>query len=190
MFNSITYILYVNDTECWLVDCGDVEQILKKEWIVKGVLLTHSHFDHIYGLEKLLAAFPNVMLYTNVMGLAGLENPKLNMSRFYDDIEDVSIVQKDNIVIVNEGESVRLFDGINAEVIETPGHDQSCLSFIVGNYLFTGDSYIPGIKVVTNFPKSNDSDAICSLNRLKEFEQKGLVVCPGHDIVGIRNLQK
>lgn len=37
-------------------------------------------------------------------------------------------------------------------VIETPGHCPSCLTYYTDNYIFTGDSYIPNVKVVTKLP--------------------------------------
>ena len=33
------------------------------------------------------------------------------------------------------------------------------LCYTIGSWLFTGDSYIPGLKVVTTFPKSNRIEA-------------------------------
>ena len=77
IFNSITYILPTgNEKDCWLVDCGDVEKVIEKGWNVKGVLLTHAHCDHIYGLNKLMEAFPEALVYTNAEGKEGLMNPR------------------------------------------------------------------------------------------------------------------
>ena len=55
LFQSNTYILSIGESiGVWLVDMGDIRPILK--WMsdngkkdVIGVLLTHTHFDHIYG---------------------------------------------------------------------------------------------------------------------------------------------
>ncbi len=68
IFNSITWILsYLGCNQVWLVDCGDVEPIIdivgNRE--VGGVLLTHAHFDHIYGLPELLRRYHCCKYYTN-----------------------------------------------------------------------------------------------------------------------------
>lgn len=72
-----------------------------------------------------------------------------------------------------------MFDGVTAKVYETPGHNGSCLTYEVNEFLFTGDSYIPGIKVVTNLPGGNKELAAQSLKRILELAY-GKVLCPGH----------
>jgi glyoxylase-like metal-dependent hydrolase (beta-lactamase superfamily II) len=63
----------------------------------------------------------------------------------------------------------------------SPGHDRGCLTYRVGEYLFTGDSYIPGVKVIMNFPQSNKQDAEISLERIFEIKGKyNVIICPGH----------
>jgi len=60
VFSSRTYVLSREDCfDVWLVDCGDVER-LPEDVRVAGVLLTHAHFDHIYGLNRLVERFPEV----------------------------------------------------------------------------------------------------------------------------------
>ena len=49
----------------------------------------------------------------------------------------------------------------------------------MGEYLFTGDSYISGIKVVTNLPGGNKELAAQSLEKILELA-KGKILCPGH----------
>lgn len=76
IYNSITYILPVgNQRNCWLVDCGDVEKVIEQGWNIKGVLLTHVHFDHIYGINNLLEVFPDARIYTNAEGEKGYKIP-------------------------------------------------------------------------------------------------------------------
>jgi len=68
MYNSISYVLLEHGTkECWIIDVGDFFQIksLFDGYNLKGVLLTHVHYDHIYGLNELQADYPDVPIYTN-----------------------------------------------------------------------------------------------------------------------------
>lgn len=181
IFNSITYILPVgNQKDCWLVDCGDVEKIIAQGWNIRGVLLTHAHTDHIYGINKLLQAFPSALIYTNAEGEKGLQNPKWNFSRYHDDIEDFIISSPQNVRVIEKEGTLQIDDDLTVEVLFTPGHEPSCLSFIIGNNLFTGDAYIPGTKTVVTFPRSNKQLAIESENKLKLMEQEGYTILSGH----------
>ena len=65
----------------------------------------------------------------------------------------------DRIRIVADGDEIVLSDELKAKVIATPGHHPSCLTYIIDNAIFTGDSYIPDVKVVTNLPKGNKKQA-------------------------------
>ena len=76
VFNSRTYILTKEDCEkVWLVDCGDTDRVLEMigEKSVEGVLLTHAHTDHIYGLEALMKRFPEVKYTQMPLGLRRLK---------------------------------------------------------------------------------------------------------------------
>lgn len=180
IFSSITYILPTgNQRDCWLVDCGDVEKVIERDWNVLGVLLTHSHTDHIYGLNKLIETFPDALVYTNAEGAMGLQNPKWNFSHYHDDVEDFVLAHPENVRVI-EKEGIYDIGDMQVEVLFVPGHEPSCLAFRIGNKIYTGDAYIPGVKVVTTFPRSNKKIAIESLARLQQLEASGLTVMPGH----------
>lgn len=181
-FNSQTYML-ANDRsdDVWLMDCGDVEQIVRHigTKTLLGVMLTHAHFDHIYGLNDLLKQFPDALVYTNECGKEGLLNARKNMS-FYHETPFV-FEYPENIRIVNDGDEIELSEGLKAQVVSTPGHHPSCLSYIIDDAIFTGDSYIPGTKVVTNLPRGDKRQAQESLEKIMQLS-KTLTVYPGHYI--------
>ena len=180
-FNSTTWFLSdEGSNRVWLVDCGDVEPIIKKigERRIAGVLLTHAHFNHIYGLPELLERYHECKIYTNEIGRETLANAKLNMSLYH---ETPLIVEGPQISICGEGDNIELFENITARIYETPGHHPSCLTFIVEGNLFTGDAYIPGVKVVTNLPKGNKKLAQQSLERILKLSE-GKIICSGHYI--------
>lgn len=180
IFTSITYILPVGDSRnCWLVDCGDVDKVIEQGWHVRGVLLTHAHFDHIYGLNRLMEIFPDALVYTNAEGEKSLQNPKWNFSRYHEEIENFVFRKPENVRVLDAEGTLDLY-GMSVEVLFTPGHEPSCISYRVGEYLFTGDSYIPGVNVVKTFPRSNKEQAAESLVRLQELKRSGLKIMPGH----------
>ena len=180
-FNSVTWLLSeTTGNQVWLVDCGDIPPIINKigKRAVAGVLLTHAHFDHIYGLPELLHRFPECCVYTNAIGRDTLASPKLNLSLYHG--TPLSIVGP-NVITTSEGFSVPLYDGFVATVYDTPGHHPSSLTFMVGEHLFTGDAYIPGCKVVTNLPNGDKKLAQESLTRIMNMAE-GKIIHSGHQV--------
>lgn len=183
VFNSNSYILYSeNDINCWIVDCGDIDPLA--DWINKqkkklvGIFITHTHFDHIYGLNQIVALFPDCIVYTSLNGKEGLFSSKLNLSRY----NCTNFTYKfDNISILSENDQIILFKKIKINVIETPGHDWSCLTYQCGKHIFTGDSFLPDYKVLTKFSKGDKTLADISLINIKEMINSGAEnVYPGH----------
>ena len=82
---------------------------------------------------------------------------------------------------MNDGDDIELSDDIKAKVVATPGHHPSCLTFIIGDDIFTGDSYIPGVKVVTNLPKGNKKQAEESIEKILSLSE-GKTIYPGHQV--------
>ena len=186
VFTSRTYVLSEHDgRESWIVDCGDVPPLVDlmsarggMSFHLKGVLLTHVHYDHIYGLSRLREIFPEVKVYTNEIGRVALGSEKQNYSKYHN---DPIVYESENIVVCEEGDEIELFDGVTAKVHETPGHSDSCLSYEVGDYLFTGDAYIPGVKVVTTLKGGDKKLAARSVERILELAE-GKIICPGHEV--------
>lgn len=178
---SNSYLLFRKDvTDCYLIDAGDANQILNElpDYLgIKGIFLTHGHFDHVSGIKKLINCFPDCKIYTSKYGKEALGDTKKNLSAYHD--LPVSYIG-DNVIIISEGERIELFDDTFINILETPGHCQSCLTYYTNHHIFTGDSYIPGAKVVTTLPKGNKTQANISLQRILELS-KDRIICAGHD---------
>jgi hydroxyacylglutathione hydrolase len=194
IFNSNTYI--ISDTtspDAWLIDCGDLEPILtgleKRQLELKGIFITHTHFDHIYGLNKITKEYPKTIIYTSEVGVDALSDSKLNLSKYH---EMPFVYEGCNEVVCKEGDNIKLFSEVDMQVIETPGHNPSCLSFYIPvlNVIFTGDSLIPGIKTVTYFPKSNKTLAKESEVKIMHLCNQFTMVHPGHNESIILNYLK
>ena len=182
--NSVTYVLYTDDVDyCVLIDCGFSEGLIasleKLGKQVKAVFLTHAHYDHIYGLNMLLDHFPDALVYTSEEGRDALTDIKKNFSKYHPELEPFVFEHTENVRLLEEGNIVLLGEE-KMQVLFTPGHDVTCFSFIIGNHLFTGDAYIPGVKTVMTFPRSNKKDALASEERLKLHEKAGCIIHPGH----------
>lgn len=182
IFTSKTYILYKEgDDRAWLVDIGDVEPVVafleEKGLTAEGVFLTHAHFDHIYGLPALMECFPKCKVYATKYAKEALASDKLNMSRYH---EMPISYERDNVVVLHEGEEFRLFEGEPVMLFyETPGHNPGCLTMVMGDVIFTGDAYIPGVGANTQPPHSDKEQAKASLERILRLA-KGKTVLSGH----------
>lgn len=180
-FNSCTYVIDSSINDVWIVDCGDFEPLLSliEGKNLNGVLLTHAHFDHIYGLNELLRKHPDTLVYTNESGKEALLDERKNMSLY---LETPFVFEyPDNIMVVNDDDVIELSDGLKVKVMATPGHHPSCITYIIGNAIFTGDSYIPGTKVVTNLPNGNNIQAQDSIEKILLISECRTIY-PGHHV--------
>ncbi|WP_294591024.1 MBL fold metallo-hydrolase [uncultured Bacteroides sp.] len=187
LFSSNTYILSISDSqEVWLVDCGDVKPIF--DWMEKnrkinviGVLLTHSHFDHIYGLNNLLSKFPQTYVYiANQTGMNALYDIKQNGSKYAEN----PFVLASNVKICllqNVEKNIVLWRGVRGNHYPAKGHSQDSVYFEFDNYLFTGDSFIPNIRTVSKLKGGNRDEAKQTVLDIKETFSGDTVICPGHE---------
>lgn len=181
IFNSNSYLLTNGLSEqVWIVDPGDVSPLLSKigSRDLKGILLTHSHFDHIYGLNELIKKFPKTVIYTSTYGAEGLRSDKLNGSRYTD---TSFIVEEGEVQIVAEGNFIELWNNIKVEVWETAGHNRDCLTFYTAGYVFSGDALIPGIKVVAKSKYSDKLQVPVSIRKIISNSKPDDILCPGHN---------
>lgn len=184
VFNSKTYLIqYDQSQDVYLVDCGDIGPIVK--WckengkVINGAFITHSHFDHIYGLNELIAYYPNSVVYVSRESREALFSDRLNYSRYH---EKSFVFLGDKVSVLVDGDKMELWKGLYLEVIATPGHDKGCLCYKVRHYFFTGDAYIPGIKTVTTLRGGNKEDNGRSLAKIHSLLSTDTVVCAGHVI--------
>lgn len=178
-FTSNTFLLHPDSgADAWLIDAGEVREILQfPELNLRGVFLTHAHYDHIYGLNALLERFPHLMIYASSYTLESLKNPRQNLS-FYHEIP-IEVIHE-HVSVLREGQSIILSEKQKVEVLETPGHNPGCLSFILGDILFTGDSFIPGHPVITKLKGGDKEQNQHTLHRIEALIDQGMHVYPGH----------
>ena len=184
-FTSNTYILSHSQYEnVWVIDPGDMRPIV--EWMdsngkkmVSGILLTHAHFDHIYGINDLLNHYSQCIIYTaNEYGRELLFDAKKNTSH-YSDIGPI-VVEKSALVQFYD-QVLTLWPGINMEIYRTPGHSNDSVCFCVENYLLTGDTLIKDIRTVTKVKGGSVEKLEHSLAFLESFKGRNLMVMPGHN---------
>ncbi len=183
-FSSNSYIIAHQDyTNVWLIDPGDVQPILlwmrghEKE-SVSGIILTHTHFDHIYGINELLEQFPDSRIYVaNEIGKEALYDAKKNASRY---TEYGPIVIKDTADVRMPEPLMTLWPDVVMQVMWTPGHSEDSLCFVVDNMMFTGDTLINNVRTVTKLRGGSEEKLKRSMAQISQFVKRGFVIFPGH----------
>ncbi len=184
-FTSNTYIIsHPKYDDVWVIDPGDTDNVF--EWMkvhskasITGILLTHAHFDHIYGMNEILSHYPKCVVYiANDYGLEALHNPKANGSKY---TEEGPIVINDNARIEHYKNKMRLWDSVEMQTINTPGHSDDSQCLIVDGVIFTGDTLIKDVRTVTKLKGGSVEKLNETVKIFVELKGNKLKVMPGHD---------
>ena len=123
------------------------------------VIDTHIHADHVTGASKL----KDITKCTTIMG-------------DHTPAESVEIKVKDD-------EFINL-DQLKIKAIYTPGHTSDSYSFLMDNFLFSGDTLLINGTGRTDFQNGNAKDAYNSIfNKLLKLPEETLLY-PAHDYKG------
>jgi len=123
------------------------------------VIDTHIHADHVTGASKLKSQ-------TNCTTIMGDTTPA----------DAVEIKVKDEEIIK--------LDEIEIKALHTPGHTSDSFSFMMNNYLFSGDTLLINGTGRTDFQNGSSKDAYNSIfNRLLKLPEETLLY-PAHDYKG------
>jgi hydroxyacylglutathione hydrolase len=124
---SDNYIWLVSTNEGSIViDPGEANQILNliesKDIDLKGILITHHHYDHTNGLEEIL---------------------KQKQVEVYGPVNNIDLINKR----VSEGDEINII-GLKFKVIEVPAHTLDHVAFIHEDetmpFIFCGDTLFSG----------------------------------------------
>ena len=181
-FTSNTFLikhkLFKNDV--YLIDIGnpkDVLDFLLPYQKVKGIFITHSHYDHIFGVNKIVEQFPKCIIYCSEYAYDALLSEKLNLS-FYR-LEPI-VLKRGDVNLLYENMSIKLFDNYYIKVLETKGHTEGSLSYIVNEGIFTGDALIPDVPVVTKLKSGDRNKAKKSILKIYNSLKSEQNIYPGH----------
>ncbi len=123
------------------------------------VIDTHIHADHVTGAGKLRDK-------TKCVTIMGNHTPT----------DAVEIKVKDDEIIK--------LDQLKFKALYTPGHTSDSFSFLMDNYLFSGDTLLINGTGRTDFQNGNSKDAYNSIfNRLLKLPDETLLY-PAHDYKG------
>ncbi len=185
-YQTNCYLLFKGEV-AWVIDPADSpEAILKRITNLEGIILTHFHFDHLLALPDLVAAYPQAKIYIHPLDAPFL-GPEggAQLGQFARSL-DPSLRNKSESFwkslpqathLVEEGD---LIEGIELEVIYTPGHSLGSICLYKEGHLFAGDTLFARSVGRTDFPHSAPRELINSIETKLLPLPNETIVYPGH----------
>lgn len=182
--NSNCFILFDKTVGngCLIVDPGSensslLDVVLKEnELVPQYIILTHEHFDHIWGCNYLVGKYDTRIICSKQCAFA-ISDAKKNHSLFYNQ-KGFTILKVD--VIVEDVCFKFSWGGYKVCFENAKGHTSAGIFFKIENYLFTGDTLIKDIRTVTKLYTGSKKELSDTLKRINALKGEGLFVCPGH----------
>lgn len=181
MVGTNCYLLCNMDIkECVLIDPADSQDEISRMidesgCSLKGILLTHGHFDHIMAADAIRDKY-GVKVYASCDEKNTLEQPHINLGEAY----GLKLSVKAD-VWHKDGEILKLA-GFDIEALHTPGHTEggSCYYIREIGVLFSGDTLFCGSVGRTDFPGGSMSEIVRSIKEKVMVLPDDTKVYPGH----------
>ncbi len=187
MAQTNTYFVYTEgDTRALVIDPADYGDkiyaaLVKNGFSVEGILLTHGHFDHIWGVEALKEAANEgrenpIEVYANEAEKELLNNARMNVSA---GAGRPCTIDADHYL--KDGDVITLA-GITVKMIATPGHTAGgcCYYFEDGGVLVSGDTLFAESVGRTDLPTGSMGTLVRSIKEKLYILPDDTLVYPGH----------
>ena len=165
-----------NAKSCAVIDPGyEPERVLAKVkelgLTVDAVLLTHGHFDHVGGVEKIVTE-TNCALWMSESDWSQFPSP---ITAYFYPLANCDFTE---VQFCEDGEVIHA-GGLTFEVLSTPGHTYGSVCFVCEDTMFSGDTLFCRSCGRTDLPGGSWDTIQESLNRLSELPGD-YSVYPGH----------
>lgn len=178
------YLLCFQDQECFIIDpgfaCEDVCSYVESHgYLVKGILLTHAHHDHLASADYISGHF-HVPCILHEADKRLLMHAPMYALRFAQE----TIKRPANIMWLTDAVGDNLAGQYGIHVIHTPGHTPGGVCYICGNVIFSGDTIVKGYVGRTDLPGSNREQLEASVEQLFASQEipDGMDLYPGHGL--------
>ena len=176
------YIVTNEETkETVIVDPANLSKAMigyieEEELVIKAILLTHAHFDHIMGIDKVIDRYGEMPVYVEESDLELLHTPSMNESTVY--TNGYSYPGGD---VIHDGDVLHLI-GEDFRVIHTPGHTVGgcCYYLPEEEALFSGDTLFCGSIGRTDLPTGSSRDLAHSIREKLMILPDETKLYPGH----------
>lgn len=180
-FKENCYVVVSRESgDAVIIDPGSEADYLKDKIDSLGVniamvLLTHGHFDHIGAVEN-LANYYGVLVHAHHLEKALIRQAGIYAYRFSRErlLPPVSIKYYEEFGDLS-------WPGGVVTIFPCPGHTAGCVSYVFeSEMVFTGDTLFNGYIGPSNYPTSNHSDLLNSVDALLDSLPNDCVIFPGH----------
>ncbi len=182
---SNTFLL-IDGEHCLVIDPGSKEQADVRDYIqsyglrLDYIIMTHEHFDHCWGVNYLIEAFPEAKTIATQKCAEWVQTPYNYFNQMYYNsdemyqIEHVDMLVEDIECRVMWGETPITF-------VKTPGHTDKGMCVEIGGNLFTGDTVLYRTKPFLKKRYGASKDELKeSIERLYATYSSDTKVYPGH----------
>lgn len=142
----------------------------KENITIEYCIITHGHFDHIYGIEDIISRYNPICILSSE-SLLYIQNSKKNLSVFYG--KQFSYKIEKHIAVT--GKHSINWHGQKIKFYPTKGHSDSCISIKINEYIFVGDLMINGEKTVTKLPSGNKKMAEKSIHEVLNLDDVKII---------------
>lgn len=164
-FINYSYAIYNDEGTGILVDpAWETEKILNAvdeiQLDIKAILVTHEHIDHT-NLAEYTSAYYDAPIYISA------------------EAKQFSNINSKRLMFIND-ETPLLIDKLTIKPLLTPGHTKGCISYLINENLFSGDTlFIEGCGMCTD-SSSSPHELFNSLRRLVDIIPLSTKIYPGH----------
>jgi hydroxyacylglutathione hydrolase len=169
--------------KCIIIDPGsrDISKILSflesNSLEPDYIILTHSHFDHIAGVEKLKTQ-KNLKIIACQLCSDKIVDPIRNLS-YSADIGSIVSPKADIIVENMDDGRIGWYDTV-IKCFLTPGHSRCSICIQIDSMLFVGDTIIKGCRTKITHPDGKSDELRKSLGYIYDTMPQDIFVFPGH----------
>ncbi len=179
IYGANTYIIFDENKKAIVIDCGgdseDVVKILNEnDLTLEAIVLTHGHFDHIGGVNKLREE-TGAKVYGAIEERDLFDDPDHNLST----ATLLGPITLDCDHYFKDGDEL-VFTPITLKAKNTPGHTEGSFVLYGNGYLFTGDTLFKMGCGRTDLYSGNQSKIEDSLKFIAISYPDDTIVCPGH----------
>lgn len=142
---------------------------------IEYIILTHAHFDHIFGVKH-LKEITNAKVIISKAESPCLKDNSLNLSNSFLPPEGMEEIVPD--ILVEDGSVIELGSS-EIKVMLTPGHTAGSICLLFEDNLISGDTLFCESVGRTDLPTGNMNMLLKSLNKIKNIDVNCRVY-PGH----------
>ena len=173
------YLVFDEEKNGIIIDPGseaeEIEALINELGVkVSDILLTHCHYDHIWGFKELRKKL-NAKVSSSFECNQNIQNPNVNMSFFQERV----LKEEPSDNILTDG-AILSVGNLKIKAIHTPGHTNGGMCFLIEDHLFSGDTLFLRSIGRCDLPKGDEEALKKSIKEKLYTLDDDIIVHPGH----------